>query len=255
MSSWSERYIPLIVSVGQVVIFPFYILWLKEAALTFTLFSWLFAAFSFSGALGYRVYQTGKMPATSIRPLIYIGMGSVYILAGFITDSFEVLPYIALIFQVALGFLQGYHHAWHIEHKGYRLHAIHHYLLVGMVMVGLSFVKIISPVLFITIFGVLLFICGSGLLLINYLRERMLVAKTKYFILWISLIVFSIIGMIVHIEYIKADEYANFDGSLQAAYKAMNLEIINMLYFPIILLTHLIVFAVFKYNDAKLKSL
>ena len=83
----------------------------------------------------------------------------------------------------------------------------------------------------------------------------MLVAKTKYFILWISLIVFSIIGMIVHIEYIKADEYANFDGSLQAAYKAMNLEIINMLYFPIILLTHLIVFAVFKYKDAKLKSL
>ena len=254
MKKWSEGNIPLIVSVGQVVIFPFYILWLKEAALTFTLFSWLFAAFSFSAALGYRVYQTGKMPGASNRPLIYIGMGSVYILAGFLTDSFEVLPYIALLFQVVLGFLQGWHHAWHIEHKDYRLHAIHHYLLVGMVMIGLSFVKIISPVLFITIFGVMLFICGSGLLVINYFRGMKLVSKKKYFILLISLIVFGIIDVIVQIEFITADEYANFDGSLQAAYRAMNLEIINMLYFPIILLTHLILFVVFKYKDAKLKS-
>jgi hypothetical protein len=36
MKILSERYVPLVVSVGQVVIFPYYILWLKEASLTFT---------------------------------------------------------------------------------------------------------------------------------------------------------------------------------------------------------------------------
>jgi hypothetical protein len=164
MNNRSERYIPLVVSVGQVVIFPYYILWLKEASLTFTIFTWLFAAFSFSAALGYRVSQTSRKPAYSYIPFIYMGMGTIYILVGFIGNWFEALPYIALLFQVILGFLQGYHHAWHIEQKAYRLHAINHYLLVGMVMVGLSFVKIISPILFITAFGIVLFICGIGLL-------------------------------------------------------------------------------------------
>jgi hypothetical protein len=164
MKNSKERYIPLVVSVGQVVIFPYYILWLKEASLTFTLFTWLFAAFSFSAALGYRFFQDGKRPANTYIPLIYMGMGSVYILVGSITHSFEVLPYMALLFQVVLGFLQGYHHAWHIEQKAYRLHAIHHYLLVGTIMVGLSFVKIISPVFFITAFGIVLFLCGIGVL-------------------------------------------------------------------------------------------
>lgn len=164
MKIWSERYVPLVVSVGQVVIFPYYILWLKEASLTFTLFTWFFAAFSFNAALGYRLFQAGKKPANSYIPFIYMGMGCVYILAGCIRSSFEVLPYIALLFQVILGFLQGYHHAWHIEQNTFRLHAIHHYLLVGMIMVGLSFVKIISPIIFITTFGTILFICGIGLL-------------------------------------------------------------------------------------------
>jgi hypothetical protein len=164
----NEQYIPLVVSVGQVVIFPYYILWLKEASLTFTLFTWLFAAFSFSAALGYRSFQTGKKPANTTIPLLYMGMGSVYILIGFITDSFDLLPYMALLFQVVLGFLQGYHHAWHIEQKAFRLHAIHHYLLVGTIMVGLSFVKIISPVIFITAFGTVLFLCGIGVLFFKH---------------------------------------------------------------------------------------
>jgi hypothetical protein len=60
MKILSERYVPLVLSVGQVVIFPYYILWLKEASLTFTLFTWLFAAFSFSAALGYRLFQAKK---------------------------------------------------------------------------------------------------------------------------------------------------------------------------------------------------
>lgn len=167
MKILSERYIPLVVSVGQVVIFPYYILWLKEASLTFTLFTWFFAAFSFSAALGYRLFQAGKKPANPYIPYIYLGMGSVYILVGYISSSFEVLPYIALLFQVTLGLLQGYHHAWHIEQTAFRLHAIHHYLLVGMIMVSLPIVKIISPIIFITTFGIVLFICGIGLLFIK----------------------------------------------------------------------------------------
>jgi hypothetical protein len=164
MKILSERYVPLVVSVGQVVIFPYYILWLKEASLTFTLFTWFFAAFSFSAALGYRLFQAGKKLANSCIPTIYMGMGCVYLLVGYITSSFEVLPYIALLFQVILGLLQGYHHAWHIEQKAFRLHAINHYLLVGMIMVGLSCVKIISPIIFITIFGTVLILCGLGLI-------------------------------------------------------------------------------------------
>lgn len=160
MNNGSKRYIPLVVSVGQVVIFPYYILWLKEASLTFTLFTWLFAAFSFSAAFGFRVFQGGKRPVYRYIPFMYMGMGSVYILVGFIKNWFDALPYITLLFQVILGFLQGYHHAWHIEQKTYRLHAINHYLLVGTVMAGLSFVKIISPNVFIMAFGNVLFICG-----------------------------------------------------------------------------------------------
>ncbi|MCM3690832.1 hypothetical protein [Neobacillus niacini] len=160
MKILSELYVPLVVSVGQVVIFPYYILWLKEASLTFTLFTWLFAAFSFSAALGYRMHQAGKKPANSYIPFLYMGMGGVYLFVGNISTSFEVLPFLALLFQVILGFLQGYHHAWHIEQNTFRLHAINHYLLVGIIMVALSFVKIISPTIFITIFGATLFICG-----------------------------------------------------------------------------------------------
>jgi hypothetical protein len=155
-----KRYVPLVVSVGQVVIFPYFILWLKEASLTFILFTWLFAAFSFSAALGYRLFQLVKKPAHSI-PYLYMGMGCVYIVIGNIRSSFEVLPFLALLFQVILGFLQGYHHAWHIEQNTFRLHAINHYLLVGMIMVVLSFVKIISPAIFITVFGAILFSCGT----------------------------------------------------------------------------------------------
>jgi hypothetical protein len=160
----SERYVPLVISVGQVVIFPYYILWLKEVSLTLTLFTCFFAAFSFSAALGYRLFQVGKKPANSYIAYIYMGLGCVYILVGYITSTFEVLPYIALFFQVILGLLQGYHHAWHIEQKSFRLHAINHYLLVGIIMVGLSSVKIISPTIFITTFGTILIICGMGLL-------------------------------------------------------------------------------------------
>ncbi|SFA70022.1 MULTISPECIES: hypothetical protein [unclassified Bacillus (in: firmicutes)] len=171
MKNRSERYIPLIVSVGQVAIFPYYILWLKQASLTFTLFTWFFAAFSFTAALGYKVFQSRKNRINSVIPFIYMGMGSVYILAGTIKYSFEYIPYMALFLQIILGFLQGYYHAWHIEQKAYRAHAVNHYLMVGVIMFGLSFVKIISPVTFITAFGSVVVICGVWLILLTIRRH------------------------------------------------------------------------------------
>ncbi|MCH7322659.1 hypothetical protein LZ480_12225 [Solibacillus sp. MA9] len=160
MKNRSEEYIPLVVTVGQVAISPYYIVWLKEVSLTFTLFAWLFAAFSFAAAWGYRVFQSKKNKNNSYMPFIYVGMGIVYILVGCIKNSFEILLYAVLLLQVILGFLQGFFRAWHIEQKAYHLQTVHHYLIVGVTMIGLSFVKIISPVVFVTFFGILLCACG-----------------------------------------------------------------------------------------------
>ncbi|VDG96078.1 hypothetical protein [Sporosarcina sp. ZBG7A] len=160
MSHKSARYLPLVVTVGQVVIFPYYIIWLKQVSLTFTLFAWFFASFSFAAAWGYRIYQTKKNKDHSYLFIIYAGMGSVYILIGCIKNSYEFLPYVVLPLQVVLGVLQGYFRAWHSDQDTYHLHAVHHYLIVGFMMIGFSFLKIISPVVFITIFGLLLLICG-----------------------------------------------------------------------------------------------
>lgn len=159
MISKSIRYVPLVVTVGQVAIFPYYILWLKQVSLTFTLFAWLFAAFSFSSAWGYRTFQPER---NSLIPLTYIGMGIVYIIVGSIQFSLDYLPYIALFLQIILGFLQGYFRAWHVKQKTYHVDAVNHYIIVGFVMVGLSFVKIISPVVFIMMFGGVLVLCGIG---------------------------------------------------------------------------------------------
>ncbi|WP_432355472.1 hypothetical protein [Sporosarcina sp. A2] len=160
MNFKSERYLPLVVTVGQVVIFPYYIIWLKQVSLTFTLFAWFFATFSFAAAWGYRIYQSRKKKDQSYIFAIYMGMGCVYILIGFIKNFHEGLPYFVLLMQVVLGMLQGYFRAWHSEQETYHLHAVHHYLIVGCMMIGFSFVKVISPVVFITIFGFLLCICG-----------------------------------------------------------------------------------------------
>ncbi|MFV2046333.1 hypothetical protein KDJ21_008215 [Metabacillus litoralis] len=160
MNNTSERYIPLVVTVGQVAIFPYYIVWLKEVSLTFTLFSWLFSAFSFAAAWGYRVFHSKKNKNNSYIPFIYAGMGVVYILVGCIKNSLDFLPYVALLLQIILGFLQGYFRAWHIEQKNYRLHTVNHYLIVGVTMIGFSFVNVISPVIFISVFGSVLCVCG-----------------------------------------------------------------------------------------------
>lgn len=173
----STRYLPLIVTVGQVVIFPYYIIWLKEVSLTFTLFAWFFAAFSFAAAWGYRIAQSRKKKGRSYIAIIYAGMGIVYVSIGSIKYSSEILPYVVLLLQVILGLLQGYFRAWHAEQDTYHLHAIHHYLLVGFAMIGFSFVKIISPVVFITTFGMLMCMCAVWTLVINEKEEAVIPRK------------------------------------------------------------------------------
>lgn len=153
-----EQYIPLVVTVGQVVIFPYYIIWLRSVSFDYTLFAWMFAVFSFAAAWGYRVFQSKRN--FLFFPLLYIGMGFVYIIVGSLTSSSEYLPYLALFLQVTLGFLQGYWRAWHVDQKNYRIHAADHYIIVGFTMLVLSFMTVLSPSIFLTAFGVLLCLCG-----------------------------------------------------------------------------------------------
>ncbi|MBM7621243.1 hypothetical protein JOC95_003116 [Bacillus tianshenii] len=166
--------IPLIVTVGNVAILPYYIIWLKEASMTYTLFAWFFAMFSFAAAWGYRVYQAKKNKGQSFIFLVYTGMGALYLAVGLIRSPFDSLPYVVLFIQVLLGFQQGYFRAWHIEQKEYHLHAVHHYLLVGFAMIGLSLVNVLSPSFFLNLFGCLLLVCAVG----EILRKKDAVEKS-----------------------------------------------------------------------------
>ncbi len=171
MMTMNDKYfrkIPLIVTVGQVVILPYYTIWLKETAYSYTLFAWLFAIFSFSSALGYRVYLNSQNRSEHYIPYIYLAMGIVYLGVGINKLSTEHLTYAALIFQIFLGFLQGYFKAWHIKQDVYTLQATQHYLIVGFIMIGLSFIKVMSPYIFLGIFGVILLCSGFVSLLQNW---------------------------------------------------------------------------------------
>lgn len=160
------RNIPLMVTVGQVVILPYYTIWLKEAAYSYTLFAWLFAIFSFSSAWGYRVYHNNHTRSTPYIPYIYIAMGLVYLGVGINKLPTEHLPYMALFLQIFLGFLQGYFKAWHIQQKVYSLQATQQYLIVGFIMIGLSFIRVVSPYIFLAVFGFVLL--GNGIFSLAY---------------------------------------------------------------------------------------
>jgi len=118
------------------------------------------------------VFQTKKNKNRSYISFVYIGMGTVYILAGTTKHSLHFLPYAALLLQITLGFLQGYFRAWHIKQETYRFDAVTHYLIVGIAMFGLSFAKIISPAVFLTAFGSILCICGFWSVLIRWRASR-----------------------------------------------------------------------------------
>ena len=163
MNKTHEQYIPLIVTVGQVVIFPYYIIWLKEASYSYSLFAWLFALFSFAAAFGYYIYLKNVTSKSFIISFVYLLMGFVYMLVYLTRYSTDNLAYIALLLQLFLGFLQGYFKGWHSMQTSYRLHVIHHYVIVGIVMIALSFIKIVSPAIILGLFGCLLSICGLWL--------------------------------------------------------------------------------------------
>lgn len=149
----SVKWLPILFTVGQVIVFPYYIIWLKEMALTYTLFALLFALHSFAAALGYVVCKRWTVKNS----------GFLYVMSGFVYLSvFAIMNvYTVVLVQLALGFSQGYFRAWHITQKSYQANAVLHYIAVGIVMLMFAFIHIISPVVLIASFGFMLFIGGS----------------------------------------------------------------------------------------------
>lgn len=149
------RFLPLVVTVGNVLVFPYYIIWLRNVTLTFPMFAWMFALHSFSAALGYQICV--KKPSKSIY-WIYGVYAAAFIFVGL--SSFWTFDYMyaTVGVQILLGFTQGYFRAWHIMQPFYKLHAVSNYLLVGFAMLGLSFIQIVTPQLILLIFGLILLV-------------------------------------------------------------------------------------------------
>jgi hypothetical protein len=76
---------------------------------------------------------------------------------------------------------------------------------------------------------------------------------TKYTGLLYSVLICLAIGIWINIWSIAAEEYSNFDNSLEATNKALILQKIDNFYFPSILVIHLMIFLIFKHKDAKRK--
>lgn len=142
----------VVFTVGQVIIFPYYLFWLKELALTYTLFALLFAVHSFAAALGYMVCK--RWTVREIR-FLYVVTGLFYLTVPFILSV-----YVVVLLQVALGMSQGYFRAWHIQQASYQLNAVQHYVAVGIAMLGLAFIQVMMPALVVAGFGVLLVFGG-----------------------------------------------------------------------------------------------
>lgn len=150
------RYLPLIVTVGNALVFPYYIVWLKTVTLTFPMFAWMFALHSFAAALGYQLCV--KRPTQAISWLYFV-FAVLYIFVGLSALIPIDFMYITIIIQILLGFSQGYFRAWHVNQSFYKLHAVSNYLLVGFAMIGLSFIQIITPQFIIFLFGIIMFGC------------------------------------------------------------------------------------------------
>lgn len=149
------KFLPLVVTVGNALVFPYYIIWLRNVTLTFPMFAWMFALHSFAAAFGYQICM--KKPSKSIYwiyalyalAFLFVGLSSFW--------SFDYM-YATVVVQIVLGFTQGYFRAWHIMQSFYKLHAVSNYLLVGFAMLGLSFIRIITPQLILFVFGIVLLI-------------------------------------------------------------------------------------------------
>lgn len=73
----------------------------------------------------------------------------------------------------------------------------------------------------------------------------------KYSLLFVSLLVFSSFGYVLFNKFMIVDKFSKADGGLQSAYASLNYEIINTLYMPAVLITHLLLLIAFKLNDKK----
>ncbi|GEK35027.1 hypothetical protein [Kurthia sibirica] len=151
-----SRYFPLVMTVGSALVFPYYIIWLKNSSLTFPMFAWFFAIHSFAAALGYVVCHKWSTPSIY---WLYGVMGLVFVGVGFSENNMSVFLYLVLMTQLILGFLQGYFRAWHITQPLYSIHAVSNYLLVGFAMLGVSFIRFVSPQQIILLFGIVLIVC------------------------------------------------------------------------------------------------
>lgn len=149
------RFLPLIVTVGNALVFPYYIIWLKNVTLTFSLFAWMFALHSFAAAFGYQLCI--KKPTKSIH-WIYLVYALTFMFVGFSSFWTFDYTYATVVIQIVLGFTQGYFRAWHVHQPFYTLHAVSNYLLVGFAMLGLSFLHIVTPQFILFLFGFIVFI-------------------------------------------------------------------------------------------------
>ncbi|MBS4190459.1 hypothetical protein KHA94_09680 [Bacillus sp. FJAT-49705] len=73
----------------------------------------------------------------------------------------------------------------------------------------------------------------------------------KYSLLLISFLTFISIGTFLYFKYLNAEEFSKLDGGLQPSYDALNLEIINIIYIPTVMIIHILLFIVFKFKDKK----
>lgn len=170
------RFLPLILTVGNVLAFPYYIMWLRNVTLTLPMFALMFALHSFAAAGGYQICV--KRPSKHVA-WIYGVIASLYIFVGLSAELTVDLMYLTVGIQIALGFVQGYFRAWHVNQSFYKLHAVSNYLLVGFVMLGLAFVKIISPQMILLLFGIILAGCFLFALVAEYIEKKQRVIEKE----------------------------------------------------------------------------
>ncbi len=77
----------------------------------------------------------------------------------------------------------------------------------------------------------------------------------KYSLLLFSFLAFISFGFFLFYKYLKVEEFAKVDGGLRSGYDALNLEIINIIYFPVVLIIHILLLLVFKFKDKKNQSI
>lgn len=163
------RYMPLLVTVGNALAFPYYIVWLKTVSLTFPMFAWLFAIHSFAAALGYSICMKKSAKRTF---WLYLIMAGIYTIVGLSASIQADMMYVAIGIQIILGFVQGYFRAWHVAQPLYKIHAVSNYLLVGFAMLGLSFIHFITPQFILLLFGILLGVCSVYALFAERKKEE-----------------------------------------------------------------------------------